>query len=411
MSWISNRYEGWEITWTSAGAVPREIESIIGSEFSPELHSRITKAADMCAKTAETIWRERNADNEAWIDSIPELRERKTKASRKQWKYVSQKRGKITRKKTRVQQKKADREEHRRTMRGKVVEAITEWQVETNEWREGKRLLRVSEEEVDTEAKRLRKAADKDVIAAHRDIIKRAKYAGSTLDIDTSGTNTTEMVNTTPMTSGKRTRGTRAHFWIPKSRTSVRVSWAGTEGNAKHNKVKGTWYPATTTTMEWPEDKGIPGIYLKYEDGTEEWAAMDLFGDTIERITPITQGALLEKKKRKRKHLIIEHTERFPPETTEWLGYGAKLEVKFRGKWCAGEVIEQQRGGILVQYSDGVCLHEWEGERALHTRGCRIKVFKKNGDKDEVYKRSPWLECPFGGREEVCECWPCRKTK
>ena len=71
--------------WTAAGAMPRDVELIIGKEFSPQVHSRIMQAANKCAKTAEKIWTERNKENEAWINSIPELRARKAEANRKQW--------------------------------------------------------------------------------------------------------------------------------------------------------------------------------------------------------------------------------------------------------------------------------------------------------------------------------------
>ena len=51
--------------------------------------------------------------------------------------------------------------------------------------------------------------------------------------------------------------------------------------------VPGTWHPATVSTMEWPDGKGEPGLYLRYNasihvmDGMEEWTAISLFGDTV----------------------------------------------------------------------------------------------------------------------------------
>ena len=59
----------------------------------------------------------------------------------------------------------------------------------------------------------------KEVMKAHREEVKKAIYAGSPPDIDTSEMATTDMVYTTPVTSSKRTRGTDAHFWIPKANT------------------------------------------------------------------------------------------------------------------------------------------------------------------------------------------------
>ena len=70
----------------------------------------------------------------------------------------------------------------------------------------------------------------KEVMRAHKEEVKKAVCAGSTPDIDMGEVTTTDMVNTTPVTCGKRTRGTDAHFWNPKANTEVRGFWAGTEG-------------------------------------------------------------------------------------------------------------------------------------------------------------------------------------
>ena len=44
--------------------VPRLIESRIGSEFSPQMHSKIMEAAVRCAVTALEIRKERNEEHE-----------------------------------------------------------------------------------------------------------------------------------------------------------------------------------------------------------------------------------------------------------------------------------------------------------------------------------------------------------
>ena len=115
--------------WTAVGAVPRDVELTIGKEFSPQVHSRIMQATNKCAKTAETIWTERNKENEAWINSIPELRARarKAKANRKQWRHESlQPKTQRVRKRTRVQQKKEDREVHRKAVRIDIENQLRE---------------------------------------------------------------------------------------------------------------------------------------------------------------------------------------------------------------------------------------------------------------------------------------------
>ena len=120
-------------------------------------------------------------------------------------------------------------------------------------------MLRVGPEELERAAKRVRAEDVKEVMKAHRDIVKEAAHAGSTPDIDVSKVTTTDTMNTTPVTSNKRMKGTNAHFWILETDTEVRVFLAGVGGAGEHNKVEGTWHSARTTTAEWPEEKGTPG--------------------------------------------------------------------------------------------------------------------------------------------------------
>jgi len=120
------------------------VELTIGKEFSPQVHSRIMQAANKCAKTAEKIWAERNKENEAWVNSIPELRARKAEANRKQWRHEPQQpKAQRVRKRTRVQQKKDDREVHRKAVRIDIEHRLREWERSTNEQREEERQLRV----------------------------------------------------------------------------------------------------------------------------------------------------------------------------------------------------------------------------------------------------------------------------
>jgi hypothetical protein len=205
----------------------------------------------------------------------------------------------------------------------------------------------VGPEEVERETKRL-KAAVK-VVVEHRGIMKRARYAGSTPDMDTGGNNTTDMLHTTPMQSAKRTD--RAFYWVPQKGTQVRVFWADSKGTAMHlpTKTKGTWHPAKVMGLEWPEDKGSPGAYLEYAaDGIAEWTSMDLFGDTVEAIESIitTRKRKKGKKQGKGGGPDLLRSERFPVEATEYLGYGAIIEVNWRGAWHKGQVRAREEGEV-----------------------------------------------------------------
>ena len=93
---------------------------------------------------------------------------------------------------------------------------MEQWEVTVNAYREERRMLRVGPEELERESKRIRVEDVKEVVKAHREEVEKAVYAGSAPDIDMSEVAKIDMMNTTPVTSSKRTRGTDAHFWIPK---------------------------------------------------------------------------------------------------------------------------------------------------------------------------------------------------
>jgi hypothetical protein len=121
-----------------------------------------------------------------------------------------------------------------------------------NAHREEKRMLRVGPVELEREGKRVRVEDVKEVMKAHTEQVKKAMYAGSTPDIDMGEVTTTDMVNTAPMTSSKRTRGTDAHFWISKANTEVRVFWAG-----------------ATPSRRWPFALFVPKISISNKTHTD----------------------------------------------------------------------------------------------------------------------------------------------
>lgn len=127
-------------------------------------------------------------------------------------------------------------------------------------------------------------------------------------------------------------------------------------------RVPGTWHPATVSAMEWPDDKGEHGLYLRYVDGTEEWTGISLFGDTVVEMKS-TKKLRRNPESRKRKQGAAKDTEKFPKEATEWLGYGARVRVRFGERWCAGTVIGREHEGAMVQYKDGT---DWGPPRPAH---------------------------------------------
>lgn len=248
----------------------------------------------------------------------------------------------------------------------------------------------------------------------HRAIIKRAKYAGSTPDINT-GVETTSMMNTTAaMVNRKRGRGERgkSHFWVPTVGAEVRVLWAdsGARRRTVEGVEEGTWWAGKVTELAWPEEQGMPGAYIQYhEGGVVEWHAMALFGESIELVKvpkDIVPKGLKQLTKKKGKEFTINYTERFPKVATEWLGYGAEVQVRCERGWHVGKVIGEEGPKVLVQYAGGIGAHDH-----LHTVGCRIRTFRRKVDMDAMYQNSPWKGCPFKGKDEACICWPCRTEK
>ena len=73
--------------------------------------------ANLCAPTAAAIWKERNEENEAWIDSIPALRERKRKTGKNMWKYKAQKADRAPRKRNRISVSNHDRSDPKHVAR------------------------------------------------------------------------------------------------------------------------------------------------------------------------------------------------------------------------------------------------------------------------------------------------------
>ena len=161
---------------------------------------------------------------------------------------------------------------------------------------------------------------------AHRVNIKKAVLAGATPNIDMGHALLVNMSDTMPVWSSKRTKGGDVHFWIPGEGTSVRVFWSGDGGLGDHMGVPRTWHPATVSSMEWPDGKDEPGLYLRYTDGVEEWTTISFFGDTAVEVEP-TKSMRCSSKDRKRKQGTAADTDKFPEGVTEWLGYGASVKV------------------------------------------------------------------------------------
>jgi hypothetical protein len=126
------------------------------------------------------------------------------------------------------------------------------------------------------------------------------------------------MQTKTPGTYCATKRKRTTHLWFPSIGEPVEAFWTG-EGEQVHGNLRGEWYKGKVVDMTWPEEKGIPGMVIKYEDGTEEWHGVDEGGETV-RTT-----------KARKKAYGKRYTTIFPERVTEWMGIGTRLKINWRG--------------------------------------------------------------------------------
>ena len=85
-------------------------------------------------------------------------------------------------------------------------------------------------------------AARKCIMKTHKRIIKRARLAGDTPDLDLTNVNTVEMRDTVPACSSKKMKPDtgKAFFWIPVRGSQVRVLWTDSCTKIEGRKRRGT---------------------------------------------------------------------------------------------------------------------------------------------------------------------------
>ena len=406
--WLENtesRYPGWKHAWTITGIIPREAVNSMqdGGLAAIKL---LNEAAKLILDTAFKAWEARNSRVQEWIESNPELKERKMHADRTGWRSESNKR------KPRGQEPDAETDEEesqegKADTRYKRIKGQTDKEIEKQEAEKEKvvdkqmkayeeackrisRLPAHPAELARVKKKKLRQAL-KDFKTMATQKVARARYAQGTRDIKTTELTRMTMLGTQPAVSTE----SRPHFWIPRVNQEVEALWTDCKGT-KAGNLRGRWWKGRVVRLEWPADKGTPGVVIQYADGMREWHGIDTCNVTVR---PRTQpkGA---------NHKPFDTM--FPKEAVEWLGIGSRLAVKWIGAgWPEGTVVGTDRHGTMVRYSDGSAV----AHKDLHTRGCKIKEFRRPRDQRLYYQERPWEQCPYEGEEEDCECWPCHSVK
>ena len=282
-------YEQWDRVWTAAGAVPEGINKRLGMrELSTEMYSKVKEAARRGLKCAERIWEERNQENEDWIDSKEDLKERKKESNITERRFVSRVNEKMERPRKRIQQNIYEREKHLQQQYTTTTELVHEWVENENAGKAKARKLHLSQEEIEMIMVIEKEAARKSIMEIRKRRIERARVAGDTPDLDLTNVNTVEVRDTVPVYSSKKMKpGTgKAFVWVPVKGSQVRVLWTDSCTKIEGSKRRGEWYNGRVTELCWPEGSCMPGAYIRYDaDGVEEWHSIEMFGDTIELIT------------------------------------------------------------------------------------------------------------------------------
>jgi ribonuclease HI len=394
------RYPGWEQELTVAGMAPEGAKQKM-QEQGPGAEKLINKTIQMILKTAHAAWEDRNEKTQDWLDSNPELKERKKLADRTGWR---------TEPKKRAQKEKREGEDPRDEGRGDRYKRIKK---EAIGHLEETRKRKVEEVEVKME-NILQYCEEHQILPAHpaerermkKDMVRklcrqaegekkmaimRADMAEGTRDLEATEMGKGKMQDTQPTVSTLK----RKFHWTPKIGQHVEALWTGKEG-VKVGNLKGTWWKGKVIGLEWPEEEGIPGAIIKYEDGHREWHGINTFGITI------------KPRKKPRNNKGIPYDATLPKVAETWMGIGTRMRIKWTGAgWPEGTVIGEEEQGIMVRYKDGSVV----AHNDLTWRGCKVIEYRKPKDQDEYYQERPWLKCPYGGEEEDCECWPCKQAR
>ena len=395
--WGTNpKYPDWTTADTITGRVPPEISDHVNMN-TPKIYKLVKESALMILKTSKEAWAERNEATLEWTKLQLEHDKRKKHANRTAWRW--------TKADTTPTDPPIESTHHSTRLKRTRKEAESQVRAAIDGWKDAiDKGTREYYESCRTAGKlpappgMVEEAEDRQVREWIRDtrkrtnaMVARAKVAVGTRDIKEEELVIMTMHHTQPATSDIKL----ANFWIPRVGTHVRVLWTGPDGE-KHGNLHGHWFGGKVTSLTWPEDEGTPGVWIKYGDRSEHWHAIDMCGTTVEPLGTPQCG--------KGKPFSTM----FPKETEQWMGVGTRIVVKWLGaRWVKGSVVGRDRHGIIVQYPDGSAVAHDD----LHTRGCRILEFRRDVNAAKRYDECPWLECPYKGEEEDCECRPCDRNK
>ena len=399
----SNGYTGWDPQKATCGMVPEQIGERVPME-EPRMYKLVNITAGKILLTAWEAWEDRNDTVLQWIEGQEDLKQRKRAADKTGWRWTKKRKPEDAPEDSGADGEGAEEGSRlARTLRWakktkeeasvRVAARVAEAEEGYLKACEQKKELRAHPAELAREAAKSQKAGMRSTVQNIRQVVRRARAAEGTRDLTNEESSGPNMLGTQPALTTCSTPWD--HYWVPRGGTQVEALWTG-EGEGKVGNQRGKWWLGKVITLTWPEDKGTPGVWIRYKGGHEEWHGLDSCGSTVRPET-----------KPKGKY-GKPFTTLFPAEATRWMGIGTRLKVKWRGPgWLPGRVLGSDRHGVIVEYADGsVVAHD-----DLSTRGCKILEFKRVQDQWEYYQQRPWVRCPYGGDEDDCECWPCHSQK
>ena len=405
--WISAPPPGWDAAWTTWGLVP---DVRVSPDVSNGRAAALKAAAARALGTSQGIWEKRVERLKEWEEERPDLRQRKKEAARKQW---------------RPEGPPAPRRKRARPPASRAEERTMEAEEER-----ARRRRRV-EEEAMAEAQRIiarvtaRAIANSTLIPTplQRETLESGKRAGAMKRhagyINDPTTKNKAAAGTPPMrrndgdattmesTMAADNSGELPFVWAPPIGARVKAWWARAGGSSKLNNQRGEWHEGRVVAAQWG-DTGAPTVDVLYLDrSVHEHTSLHL-GSLIR---PAVEHPKPRKGGPPRDTLL-------PPYAENWIGQGARIEVKRGALWYRGVVMGRDGGSVVVKYpttaksrknrrkGKAPLTRKGRGETLAHddlaTRGCRIVTMRRWED---------GAPCPHEGWEPACGCEDCQTTR
>jgi hypothetical protein len=365
--WVTAGQPRWDRMWSALGLTPKAMDARLDVN-NPAIAKLLATTTMKILQTTEGVWRDRNSANEKAENANEELKDRKAKANRTNWKWQTTAK-ELTRKRSRVQEALQDQKDLKKHITMEARESaqriITKF---TGDCTVNKKalphprminILRREAEELE-EQNPTRRAQKRE--AAER--VSKARKAGSTRDITPSEMTANISDSLPALTSAKR-----KCYWIPEVGTRVEAFWLEHGGPDHLGTLQGRWYRGKVKELNWPEDKGTPGAVISYDRteefpaGYEDWAQIGLFGKLIKAVT------------RQRKAYHKPHDTVFPEIATRWMGIGTRLRVRHSGsRWLVATVLGTEDGAPIVRYDLN---RQVRVIQDIHRSGCETRELKR----------------------------------